>query len=1287
MIKKLLLCVLTIVVITSKAQSPFPSPFVVSNVDWKRYYSQAASMHSAPNALDVNSNFYSTGYTGSLSQKKLIVLKYDSTGAQIYSYLYNIGGSAEGNAIRVDGFGNALIGGVSDNIAAARQKDFVIMKLSPMGAPLWPSVVLFDGGANRDDEALGLVIDANGDVYCTGRSEASSGISNILTIKLSGMNGTVLWQHVYNGGGGDDLPSAIGISEDGQRVFVTGHTMDFSTATTDIVTYALDANTGGYYWPPVVSSNPGNDYSRALIVKNGDVFVCGEKDNFPMGVGTDYVTLRYDGLSGSILWSQDYDHGGTDQSATDLACDSAGNIGVVGKSFNGSTYEYHTVLYDNSGAQYGLNIEQTGMPSLSADPHICNDTIAHHWYVSGEKLKATKDIFVYQITPGGTTSWREMIDGQNGDVDAATGIAVNGIGVVYVGGLAKNSLAEYDYTSIKINQTPLYWPPDFSNQPVNKSHLYLRNAGQLMRTDSTPANEVLYYTHNTSPEIFIEQNAVNFVYNRSDTIESTLDTLERIQVQFLGCNTLANYHEYLPGTTRYNYFLGYATSPNIEDIRGNQRIFVPNFYPYIDLHYFSGPGGLKWYFVIKPGGRLENVRMLVNGAIGHGVDPGQGDALIMDGHLGRIKLEKPVAYTINWLGAVVPITTGSAEWSHYAGDLYNISPPVYNSSWPLIIQISAAQTSTPSLVNTANLDYSTYYGGLGNERFFDIAVASNGDRHVTGYADAMIFPAVNSLQQFQGQQDVVFLKHTADDTLRYASFIGGSGPDIANSIAVNVHQEVFVGGQTNSTDFRVEFLPGATNGTVNGFAGGGLHKQDGFMFKYIPHNPVGQRLVWSRYFAGERADAITSVYVDAWGYVYFSGWTGSVSFPTTPGAAQPSMGIPWGVAMNIDAVFGKLKPTLQNDWITLCGSTHNSGHSTATEQGLDITIDNNRNVIGCGYTETSGTGQFNGTGNPNTFWQNAKRGPTDGFLVVYSETGQLKFRAFLGGDGGDKVTNLAHDFYTNNTYFAGVSDNPANFPFVTKSGATNSQFKARQNAFVGYMDGDLTKQWCSYYGKGANKDYFTKGLAVDKDGLVYLGGYTSSDTLEAPVTPPVTPVFQDSVLKGGFDGFIAIYSPFKELYNAHYFGGTKEDMINSLAVGQNQRLWVTGNTEGPNFPIAYNAINASLIDSVYASGQDGFISGFQLLNYQVTPIQEYAFDKSVISMYPNPSNSHFYIELEEPYAKGTEIRVYNLTGQLIHEEKTRNTTTQISCESWSNGVYLISVTNNTAYGSFKFIKQ
>jgi hypothetical protein len=1285
--KKWLLGLLALMGLTAKAQ--FPTPYVLPNVDWIKYYSQRSGTSSAPNALDANSNVYLAGYTGISTVSDIIALKYDSTGVLKYNYSYNNGGYDNANAIKVDLAGNAYVAGVSAGTTTGL--DYYIFKLSPTGAVLWSR--RYDRGFNLTDEATDLCVDASGNVYVTGKSMNSSGKYDVVTLKLNSTNGTIAWTHVYNNvsSNKDDIGTGIVISSNGQIIYVTGNTIN-TTGNTDIVTYALKTSNGGTQWSPIVTNGTANsnDNSNGIIRSGQNIVICGELNN--SGSGLDYCTIKYNGLTGAIIFNKTYDFGATTNRATALVKDSTGNIGVVGTAFNGSIIEYHTIFYDSVGTQYAVNKETTGLTSLAADPQITNDTIAHHWYVSGEKSRSTKDIFVYQITPAGNTSWRQYVDGQNSDVDAATGVSVNGIGVVYVAAQSKNSSASFDYTTIKFNQTPCYWPPDFNGETVNNSHLYLRNKGQLVQTNGTLATEVLYYTHNTNPALYVEKDAFNFVYSHTDTSQTTLDTLERMQVKFLASNVNASHHEYLPKFTNYNYFLGYAQSPAITDVQGHERIFVPNFYPYIDLHYFSGKGGIKYYFVVKPGADLKAVRMQINGATTTSINTTTG-RLVIDGLFGDVEFNQPIAYTVNMMGAIVTLT-GSAVWNSLGGTIYGIIPPVYTPTVPLIIQVSQNTTAAPASGTVANLDYSTYYGGSASDIFNDIATATNGDRYITGYTTAGVFPPFNSQNFYNGNLDAVLLKYTADDTLRYATFQGGSAQDVGNTVAVNSLNEVFVGGYTFSTDMSGFNVAGATNQFNNGGTSSTV-KQDGFISKLTSTsgNPSSNSLVWRRYFGGSQADNILSIYIDNFDNMYFAGYSNSTDCPVI-NAFKATLG-PTTTAnpANTDAIFGKFNPSLTAQWITYYGGSATTSTGVAqTDWGYDIVVDNNGNVIGTGITDGINLVTTNTTGNSNTFFDNSCGcvGSTDGFLVRYNSGGtSVDFSSYFGGSNSDNISRLVHKSSTNEIYFSGDSNKGTGFPFVTKSGAFNSTYSLGQRtSFLGYMRGDLSKEWCTYYGRNQSgtKSYYTNGLSVDNSGLVYLSGYTTTDTLSFPsVTPPNVYVDNTRSLE---DGFVAVFAPDKSLFHAHYFGGVSgNDRINNSAISLNSKLYVTGQTGSTNFPLAYTPTTAALIDSTYNGGGDGFISRFDLAAYQIVKLTEFDFDNSGVIVYPNPTSSAFTVSVDEAIKSKTMIKIYSIMGQLVFEKELTEQNLQINCENWTNGIYLVNLSNNDSSKTFKLVKQ
>ncbi len=65
----------------------------------------------------------------------------------------------------------------------------------------------------------------------------------------------------------------------------------------------------------------------------------------------------------------------------------------------------------------------------------------------------------------------------------------------------------------------------------------------------------------------------------------------------------------------------------------------------IDLHYFSGATGVKYYLVVKPGALLDELMMEINGANSTSIDGSSGE-LKIDGTLGDIILKRPLAYTV-----------------------------------------------------------------------------------------------------------------------------------------------------------------------------------------------------------------------------------------------------------------------------------------------------------------------------------------------------------------------------------------------------------------------------------------------------------------------------------------------------------------------------------------------------------------------------------------------------------------------------------------------------------------
>ena len=114
--------------------------------------------------------------------------------------------------------------------------------------------------------------------------------------------------------------------------------------------------------------------------------------------------------------------------------------------------------------------------------------------------------------------------------------------------------------------------------------------------------------------------------------------------------------------------------------------------------------------------------------------------------------------------------------------------------------------------------------------------------------------------------------------LVYSTYLGGSGNDVGNGIAVDAAGNAYV---TGYTDF--DRLPDHSRAPFQSDHAGGTC--DAFVAKL---NATGSGLVYSTYLGGSGKDKGQGIAVDAAGNAYVTGTTASTNFPTTPAAFQPT---------------------------------------------------------------------------------------------------------------------------------------------------------------------------------------------------------------------------------------------------------------------------------------------------------------------------------------------------------------------------------------------------------------
>jgi len=234
--------------------------------------------------------------------------------------------------------------------------------------------------------------------------------------------------------------------------------------------------------------------------------------------------------------------------------------------------------------------------------------------------------------------------------------------------------------------------------------------------------------------------------------------------------------------------------------------------------------------------------------------------------------------------------------------------------------------------------------------------------------------------------------------LVYAGFLGGSGWDEGEGIAVDAAGNAYVTGNTNSRNFP------AVVGPDTSYNGG---DRDAFVAKV---NPSGTALLYAGFLGGSGWDVGWGIAVDAAGNAYVTGGTNSRNFPAVVGPDTSYNG-------SADAFVAKVNPS--GTGLVYAGFLGGSDW----EVGISIAVDAAGNAYVTGETSSR---NFPAVVGPDTSYNG---GDLDAFVAKVNPSGTgLVYAGFLGGSDRDWGNSIAVDA-AGNAYVTGGT-NSRNFPAV-----------------------------------------------------------------------------------------------------------------------------------------------------------------------------------------------------------------------------------------------------------------
>ena len=460
------------------------------------------------------------------------------------------------------------------------------------------------------------------------------------------------------------------------------------------------------------------------------------------------------------------------------------------------------------------------------------------------------------------------------------------------------------------------------------SLLFIENKGQIIDDAGNLHPEILFKAQGNGTQIYVTATSIHYVFTKVEKKQpaiseatgqpmvdnmsrlgheetSTLST-QKFTVSLLGANDNPELVKDEAQTFEEHYYLGHC--PDGIVAHSYERFTLKNVYPGVDWVVYSNGKGFKYDFVAANPAAAKQIKLKVDGAKSSISKEGE---LIMETQLGSITEDKPVSfqngkalktsftqsgngtYGFDLKGAIkdAPITIDpSVSWATYYGG--GIGDEAYSNGVDASRNVYMAgktnSTNFPTAnafqsTNSANYDAylvkfdgngnrlrATYYGGNANEVAYSCAIDASGNVSLAGETNSTNFPTSGAFQSNKNaSKDAFIVKFAANGNRLWATYYGGNSEDEANSCAVDASGNVYITGETFSTNFPV----------LNAFQSNNGGSGDAFCVKF---SSAGNRL-WATYFGGSRRDEAHSCAIDASGNVYITGETFSNNFPVFNG--------------------------------------------------------------------------------------------------------------------------------------------------------------------------------------------------------------------------------------------------------------------------------------------------------------------------------------------------------------------------------------------------------------------
>lgn len=547
---------------------------------------------------------------------------------------------------------------------------------------------------------------------------------------------------------------------------------------------------------------------------------------------------------------------------------------------------------------------------------------------------------------------------------------------------------------------------------------------------------------------------------------------------------------------------------------------------------------------------------------------------------------------------------------------------------------------------TTLMTFSGYFGGNGADSVCSVAQTADGIV-VCGWTQSTVFPTTSGVSQTSnaGNRDAFVTRFSADGTVVWSTFLGGSDDDAMFGVCTVGSTMVIAGGLTNSKTGLA--TPGVAFGSYTGGS------SDGFVASF--DYSTGKRVACS-YIGSPKKDTVFSVCSNG-SDVFIGGSTDSESGWKMTTHQKDFGGATDGFLLSINPALSTV------GWSSYYGSVGFERILAMDVSGGDLSI--------TGETSSPTIDEAIAS---NCVEGQERRFPPDVFIAQFATTGTRRWGRYFGGSNVDSPTGIKV-MQGGKIVLCGytLSPNSSELLIATSDTPQSSLSGNSSDGFVAVFRGDGTRVWGSY--QGGTADDRCLAVTVAPTGYVTVCGTTGS--ADFPLTAS-----DQSKLSGGSDAFVAHFSPEGTIRTVSaIFGGSAGDAAVGLAWLSPSTLMICGSTTSSDFPTKNPG------QSQNAGASDLFLTRME--NFPIVDVEE-SDEPELFLCTPNPATSMVRIPCCDSKTS-SELLIYSVSGDLMMKCMIPATgqmpSSSIDVSELPSGMYTLVLTAGKAHRSTSFIKR